>query len=644
MTDYASILNPEQLAAATAGEGPLLVLAAAGTGKTQTLVYRVAFLVEQGILPESILLLTFTNKAAREMLERAKRVAGDAVGDVWSGTFHHVCNRLLRRHAPLLGFRHAFIIADRDDTRKLIDDCMKELKLGGKDFPKKDVLNGLFSQAANRCRPLEEILETRLDQLAVDPDDICRVHRRYTARKAELGIMDFDDLLINGVRLIEEHPAIRTRYQQQFRHVLVDEYQDTNLLQTRLVDGLGAGSGNVMAVGDDFQCIYSWRGADFRNIMEFPVRYPAARIIKLERNYRSTPEILAVANASIAGNPRQFQKTLRATRPGGIKPLTLFLRDGREQAEAVVALIRRAREQGRPLRDMAVLYRAHFHSIELQMELARARVPFVITSGIGVFEQAHVKDVLALLRLAHDPLDRLAFDRLLCLLPGVGPRSAATYWQKLGSSFDSRDAARRDQLATLVKPAARVHWNAIAGGLARYHAGGGQGSAAELVNDFLDHFYLAHLEANYENAEERADDVQEVAAQIGQSASVEAFLQEVALLTNTDQADGDDSRRRADAVRLSTVHQAKGLEWPLVFIIWASEGMFPSSRSLGEVEDDTEERRLFYVATTRARDVLNICIPEWRQTRDGQAFNCRPSRFVAELPDALLRARYGMRF
>ncbi|NLF23397.1 MAG: ATP-dependent helicase [Lentisphaerae bacterium] len=644
MTDYASILNPEQLAAATAGEGPLLVLAAAGTGKTQTLVYRVAFLVEQGLPPDSILLLTFTNKAAREMLERARRVAGDAVGDVWSGTFHHVCNRLLRRHAPLLGFRHAFIIADRDDTRKLIDDCMKELKLGGKDFPKKDVLNGLFSQAANRCRPLDEILETRLDQLAVDPGDICRIHRRYTARKMELGIMDFDDLLVNGVRLIEEHPAILTRYQQQFRHVLVDEYQDTNLLQTRLVDGLGAGYGNVMAVGDDFQCIYSWRGADFRNIMEFPTRYPAARIIKLERNYRSTPEILAVANASIAGNPRQFQKTLRATRPGGIKPLTLFLRDGREQAEAVVALIRRAHEQGRPLRDMAVLYRAHFHSIELQMELARARVPFVITSGIGVFEQAHIKDVLALLRLAHDPLDRLAFDRLLGLLPGVGPRSVAAYWQKLGSSFDSRDAAQRERLAALVKPAARLLWSTIADGLVRYHARGGQGGAAELVNDFLDHFYLAHLEANYENAEERADDVQEVAAQIGQSASVEAFLQEVALLTNTDQVDGEDSRRRADAVRLSTVHQAKGLEWPLVFIVWASEGMFPSSRSLGEVEDDTEERRLFYVATTRARDVLNICIPEWRQTRDGQAFNCRPSRFVAELPDTLLRARYGMRF
>lgn len=642
--DYSSILNPEQLAAATAGDGPLLVLAAAGTGKTQTLVYRVAYLVEKGVSPESILLLTFTNRAAREMLERARHAAGDIVGDVWSGTFHHVCNRMLRRHAPRLGFRHAFVIADRDDSRKLVEDCMKELKLGGKDFPRKDVLIGLFGQAANRGLPLEEIIETRLDQLAVAPGDICRIHKRYTARKSELGIMDFDDLLINGLRLVEENPDLRERYQDQFRHILVDEYQDTNLPQARLVDALAERSGNVMAVGDDFQCIYSWRGADFRNIMEFPSRYPAARIIKLERNYRSTPEILAVANASIAGNPGQFQKTLRATRPGGIKPMALHLRDGREQAEAVVRMIRQGRGEGRRLRDIAVLYRAHFHSIELQMELARARIPFVITSGIGVFEQAHVKDTLALLRLAGDPGDRLAFDRLLTLLPGIGPRSAATYWQKLGGSIDTSDPAAMQRLAGLIRPAAQMQWKGIADSLARHHARGSEAPAAELIQDFIDHFYGDYLAKAYENASERIEDLQEVGVQISQSASLEAFLQEVALLTNTDAVDGRDTRQPADAVRLSTVHQAKGLEWPVVFIIWAAEGMFPSARSLGDVEDDTEERRLFYVATTRARDVLNICIPEWRQSRDGGLFNCRPSRFVAELPQDLLRLRYGLRF
>ncbi len=644
MIDFERTLNPEQLAAATAGDGPLLVLAAAGTGKTQTLVYRVAYLVERGLPPASILLLTFTNRAAREMLERARHAAGDRVGEVWSGTFHHVCNRLLRRHAPRLGYRHEFIIADRDDTRKLIDDCLKELKLGGKEFPKKDVLAGLFSHAVNRGEPLEEILEARLDQLACDPADICRVCRRYTERKQELGIMDFDDLLLNGLRLVEEHADIRQQYQRQFRHILVDEYQDTNLLQARFVDTLAGDGGNVMVVGDDFQCIYSWRGADFRNIMEFPVRYPAAQIIKLERNYRSTPEILAVANASIAGNPEQFQKTLRATRNGGDKPMALFLRDGREQAEAVVRLIERECARGRSLREMAVLYRAHFHSIELQLELARAKVPFVITSGIGIFEQAHVKDVIALLRLAHDPQDRLAFDRLLGLLPGVGPRTAAMLWQKLGSSCDCRDPARRAQLTELMRTGAKAAWTELDKALTGYYAAGADARASKLIEAFLDGFYTEYLEKSYEDATDRLDDLQELALQIDQSGSVGAFLQEVALLTNTDQADGHETRKRADAVRLSTVHQAKGLEWPVVFIIWAAEGMFPSSRSMGEEEDDAEERRLFYVATTRARDTLHILIPEWRQLKDGQGFSCRPSRFVAELPRDLLRSRYGFRF
>ncbi|MDD5708496.1 MAG: ATP-dependent helicase [Kiritimatiellae bacterium] len=644
MTDFSAFLNPEQLAAATAGDGPLLVLAAAGTGKTQTLVYRVAYLVERGLPPESILLLTFTNRAAREMLERAHGVAGDAVGAVWSGTFHHVCNRMLRRHAPKLGYRHEFVIADRDDARKLIDDCVKELKLGGKDFPRREVLNSLFSHAANRALPVEDILESRLDQLKVDPMDIVRVHDRYEQRKHELGIMDFDDLLVNGLRLIEEHADVRERYQAQFRHILVDEYQDTNLLQARLVDRLAEREGNVMAVGDDFQCIYSWRGADFRNIMDFPRRYPAASIVKLERNYRSVPEILAVANACIAGNPEQFQKTLRATRPGGRKPRAMFLRDGREQAGAVVDLIRRGLQEGRALRDMAVLYRAHFHSIELQLELTRAGIAHVITSGVGVFEQAHVKDVLALLRVAQDGQDRLAFDRLLSLLPGVGPRSVATYWLKLGSRFDSRDKAQREALAALIKPGARETWEPIGEALARFHDGDEAGHPDKLVERFVAGFYAAYLEKTYENAKERLEDVQELAVQIMRSTSLGAFLQEVALLTNTDQAYDKDPHKRADAVRLSTVHQAKGLEWPVVFILWATEGMFPSSRSLGETEDDAEERRLFYVAATRARDELNICVPEWRQTRDGGIFACKPSRFVAELPNELLRSVYGRRY
>jgi DNA helicase-2/ATP-dependent DNA helicase PcrA len=645
MIDYERFLNPEQLEAVTAGDGPLLVLAAAGTGKTQTLVYRVAHLIGRGVSPAAILLLTFTNRAAREMLERARSVAGDSVGDVWGGTFHHVCNRMLRRHAPRLGYRHDFIIADRDDSRKLIDDCVKELKLGGKEFPGKDVLAGLFSHAVNRDELLEDVVGTRLDHLCCDINDVCRVQQRYIELKEKLGVMDFDDLLLNGLRLITEHEDIRRLYQEQFRHILVDEYQDTNLLQARFVDTLvGSGDGNIMVVGDDFQCIYSWRGADFRNIMSFPERYPNARIVRLERNYRSVPGILEVANASIANNPEQFQKTLRATRGGGEKPVLHVVRDGREQAEVIGRLIWRYQQRGHSLRDMAVLYRAHFHAIELQLALTRASIPFVITSGIGLFEQAHIKDVLSLLRLAHDPQDRLAFDRLICLLPGVGPRTAATLWHKLGSACDCRNPARRAQLAGLLRPAAREGWEVIDRALALYYEEGPRARASMLIGDFVKGYYEEYLTKTYDNAQDRIDDVYELGPQIDQSESVEAFLQEVALLTNTDQVDGRERGKQADAIRLSTVHQAKGLEWPVVFIIWAVEGMFPSGRAVGELEDDAEERRLFYVATTRAREALHIMAPQWRQLKGSQGFFCKPSRFVTEIPNRLLHTRYGLQF
>jgi len=645
MIDYERFLNPEQLEAVTAGDGPLLVLAAAGTGKTQTLVYRVAHLIGRGVPPAAILLLTFTNRAAREMLERARSVAGDSAAEVWGGTFHHVCNRMLRRHAPRLGYRHDFIIADRDDSRKLIDDCVKELKLGGKEFPGKDVLAGLFSHAVNRDEPLEDVVGTRLDHLACNIEDVCRVQQRYIELKEKLGVMDFDDLLLNGLRLITEHEDIRRLYQKQFQHILVDEYQDTNLLQAQFVDTLvGSEDGNIMVVGDDFQCIYSWRGADFRNIMSFPARYPNARIVRLERNYRSVPEILEVANASIAQNPEQFQKTLRATRGGGSRPMLHIVKDGREQAEVIVRLIRRYQDSGLALRDMAVLYRAHFHSIELQMELGRVNIPAAVTSGIGVFEQAHSKDVLALLRLAHDPQDRLAFDRLICLLPGVGPRTAATLWHKLGSVCDCRNPARRAQLAGLLRPAAREGWEAIDSALDDYFADEPHTRASKLIGGFVKGFYEGYLTKTYENASERVDDVYELGAQIDNSPSVAAFLQEVALLTNTDQVDGRETGRQADAVRLSTVHQAKGLEWPVVFIIWAVEGMFPSARAVGELADDSEERRLFYVATTRAREALHILVPGWRHVKGGQIYSCVQSRFVTEIPNRLLDTRYGLKF
>ena len=644
MTPFDKLLKPEQFEAATAGDGPLLVLAAAGTGKTRTLVYRVAYLVEQGTPPDALLLLTFTNRAAREMITRAEEVAGGLTGGIWSGTFHHVCNRFLRRYADRLGFQHDFTILDRDDTRSAIDECIKALKLNRKEFPKRDVLASLFSTAANRCVPVADVIEKNVDKLDVDPMDIVRVHEAYEQRKHQLGAMDFDDLLVNGLRLLREHEDVCQNYQLRFRHILVDEYQDTNPLQAQLVDLLGAHHRNVMVVGDDFQSIYGWRGADFRNIMEFPTRYPGCRIVKLERNYRSVPEILEVANACIAGNPEQFQKTLRATRPSRVKPRALFLRDGDEQAKALVRLVRRHLEDGFTLCQMSVLYRAHFHSIELQMELSRAGIPYVITSGVGVFEQAHVKDVLAFLRVCCQPNDRLAFARLAGMLHGVGPRAIEGYWEKLGGRFDSRDTRQRAALCAMIRPSARAEWAVIDRLLGEFHQEGLARNGGEAVARFFDQFLHAYLQQMYENADKRGDDIQELAVQIMQSPDVPAFLSEVALLTNVDH---EYTRRQTqdvpDRLQLSTVHQAKGLEWPVVFVIWMAEGMFPSGRTLGEAGDDAEERRLFYVAVTRAKDELCLCAPEMRRTRDGGIFFCKPSRFIKELPQGLLRESYGLR-
>ena len=637
------VLNPEQLEAATAGDGPLLILAAAGTGKTQTLVYRVAHLVDRGVEPGSILLLTFTNKAAHEMLERARNAVGPAVGNVWSGTFHHVCNRILRANAAALGYRDNFAIADRADSRSLIAKAMAEVGVGGDDFPKRDVLASLFGNAANRGVPLEQVLEEKLRSRPQDHRAILAVRDAYERIKFDSGAMDFDDLLVNCLRLFEVKPEILAYYRRKFSHILVDEYQDTNTIQSRLVDLLADG-GNVTAVGDDFQCIYTWRGADFRNIMDFPRRYPGAKIVKLERNYRSTPEILDVANASIAHNREQFAKQLKATRQHGSKPSVFKVHDGVSQSIEVLKQIRNFTDMGFAYSDMAVLYRSHFHSIDLQMALSKSRLPFVITSGVGVFETAHVKDFLALLRLMDDPRDAISFERLFLLLPKLGPQTVAKMWAKLGDECDLRTAEGRARLAQAMPPSPRAAWQPVADVVARYFEKASKAGVEDvpgLVSGFVDNFYYAYLQKNFDNADERVDDISEVGVQIGQSPSVRDFLQTVALNTNAETEVGRAEAEGKDAIRMSTVHQAKGLEWPVVFIIWANDDMFPSARSVGDHGDDSEERRLFYVAVTRAKKHLSIFVPNVLKTFDGGMMPCKPSRFVKEIPAGLLNVRFG---
>jgi len=635
--NFENALNAEQLAAVQAPDGPVLVIAAAGTGKTRTLTYRVAWLVERGVDPHRVLLLTFTNRAAREMLERAQALVGERVGGLWGGTFHHMANRMLRRHADAIGYGNDYTILDQDDARGLVRQCADELDLLGKHFPKPDVLLGLISLAANREAPVDEIAREHFEDEPINIEDIVRVHAAYAAKKRQLNAMDFDDLLVNGLLLFRDHPEILARYQERFLYTLVDEYQDTNPIQAEWVDRIAAQHRNLLVVGDDFQSIYSWRGADFRNIMSFPDRYADATVFKLETNYRSLPEILDVANACIAGNPEQFQKNLRAVRKGHHKPRLVHLRDGGQQARYVVQRVADLRRRGRPAGDIVVLYRAHFHAMELQLELARSRIPYVVTSGVRFFEQAHIKDICAIPRLLANPGDELAFRRLLGLLPKVGEKTCARIWEKLGRKADLREPDRRRQLADLLPAAASKHWKMMEPVFQSLENPAPGNPAGELIFQFTQVFYRHYAAETFDNFQRRLEDIAEVINFTGRFETLEAFLGEVALMSNLD-AENDELQAGDEApLKLTTVHQAKGLEWGVVFVLWLTQGMFPSSRALNDAGGAAEERRLFYVATTRAKDELYLCVPEVRRMRDGGVMFCDPSMFVQELKGSLVQ-------
>ena len=640
MTDFSKLLNPEQCAAATAEDGPLLVLAAAGTGKTRTLVHRVAYLIEQGVPAERILLLTFTNRAAREMLERAEKVVGPEVSTIWSGTFHSICARLLRRYGAFIGYQPGFQIVDEEDQKKLVGEIIKTTAKDPKDFPKKELVLKMISEAANEQKPIEFIASRWQTKAAgFTPDEIVAVAEKYDARKRELNAMDFDDLLVNGLRLLKEHERVRELLQEHFLYVLVDEYQDTNGLQAEFTDILAAKHRNIMAVGDDFQCIYTWRGAQIENIMEFPKRWEGCRIVKLERNYRSVPGVLDVANVVMRDAPNQFEKLLRPIRGGGDgRPWLYRVYDGRAQAQETLRIVREMHERGYRWSDIAVLYRSHYQSIDIQMTLARMGVPFRITSGVGVFEQIHTKDVLSYLRLLVNPADELSFVRFVTLLPGVGEKGAAKFWEKLGRQFDPKRKEDREALGGMLGVKARSVWSALVKALegAAEHLEGDE--VGVVIGDFCDFFYEDHLRDEWEDqdAEDRLADVKELAAQIADAeGGLEGFLADVALLTNLDARRNDPETDRAT---LSTIHQAKGMEWPVVIVPWCCAGMFPSAKADEEGRMD-EERRLFYVVVTRAKDELFLFTPEVRKNPDGGMFPVDPSPFVKEIPTDLLNVR-----
>ena len=652
--DYAAELNEQQHAAVTASPGPLLVIAGAGSGKTRTLTYRVAYLLENGIDPRNILLLTFTNKAARQMLDRVANLLPVDASGIWGGTFHSIGNRMLRRHGRALGYSSGFTIMDREDQKDLINTVIANAGIDPKEirFPKGDVLAEIFSFVVNTETPMEELLAEKFPYFLPLLEQIKDVQARYQKKKKATNSMDFDDLLEKTLSMLQRNEEIAAVYRRQFQFILVDEYQDTNKIQADLIDTLGCDHRNVMVVGDDAQSIYSWRGANFQNILEFPKRYPDAQVFKIEMNYRSVPEILEVANAAIAANEKQFRKNLAPTREShAVKPAVVALNDGSEQAQFVAQRILELRDEDVDLGDIAVLYRAHYHAIELQLELSRRGIPYQITSGIRFFEQAHIKDVTSFIRFTANPRDEVAFKRMVKLLPGIGNRSGENLWNAWEKSLleparpragDSRDEGvaapsfSERLLAMNVSAKSRKSWTQLAHTLDEIAPAGQPNPPSEMITSVVEAIYDDYAKVTFTNYEFRREDLDQLAAFARQFKDVHEFLSQLALISNVDAEVVPNQSADQEAVSLSTVHQAKGLEFHTVFVIWLTDGMFPSSRSLDTREALEEERRLFYVAITRAKDELYLTYPHMRLSGGyGDVFQ-RPSRFLKEIPNKLV--------
>ncbi len=638
--DFRAQLNDEQFGAVTAEPGPLLVLAGAGSGKTRTLTYRVAYLLSKGVRPSEILLLTFTNKAAKEMLHRVQDLTGIEPSRFWGGTFHSIGHRALRTHGEAIGLNRSFTILDADESEGVLRDAVDAVDgafFKDKTHPRAGPLHSIISLARNTQAPLSDTIHRYFPQHEGLEERVASFAQKYAAKKKAANVLDYDDLLEFWLQILKQSSETAAYFSTRFRHLLVDEYQDTNTLQAQIVDTI-ASHHSVMAVGDDAQCIYSWRGANFENILSFPERHPGTVVHRIETNYRSTPQILGLANGVLEAQPkgRHFEKILRAHRANSEKPFLVQAMDGSEQARFIVQRIRGLAEEGCALRDIGILYRAHFQALEIQLELSRVEIPYQITSGVRFFEQAHVRDLVALLRFVYNPGDSMAWQRLAVLLPKVGDKNA----QKLHAlaadqarlnTLDFIDALALPAVAAKVPKDAQSEWPALVASLQEVAEAMRTMKPSNAVDLAVEGWYGDYLRGAYANYASRLDDLKSMVGFASRYPDMQEMLAQIMLLN------GETSERSVDpeedAVRLTTVHQAKGLEYSAVFLIGLADGMFPLRRAV-ESGDLEEERRLFYVAVTRARDELYLCFPKVN-TRGGPSMLQSPSRFLQELDSNL---------
>jgi DNA helicase-2/ATP-dependent DNA helicase PcrA len=630
--DFRKHLNQKQLEAVSRSDGPVLVVAGAGSGKTRTIVYRVAWLVQQGVDPSSILLMTFTRKAAQEMLSRASQLIEMELFDVAGGTFHSTANLALRRYAHYLGIQSSYSIMDQSDIVDAIEFIRKNIVPGGnqgKGFPRSRTIAEILSRAAGTDTGIEQVLKERHPHFLEFIPQIEQIREMFMEHKRTNHLMDYDDLLLNFKALLENSEIARSELSLRWKYILVDEYQDTNTLQAEIVRKLAYEHDNVMAVGDDSQSIYSFRGADFRNIMEFPTLFPGTQVIRLEQNYRSTAPILHLTNSIIARATTGYPKRLFTEKKTGHLPVAFRPWGEREQSQIVTRLVQDSLRQGIGLSEMAVLFRAGFHSFDLEAELARNGIPFTKYGGFKFMESQHIKDVLAHLRVINNHRDRLSWMRILAILPGVGLKTASKLAHALSETLDLTQCkslvTNSKKFKTHFDHLLNTIWNTkiMAGTIAK---------KVEEINSY----YYPFLQERYDNYPKRMRDLDQLANLTVPYKSLTRFLNEMALEPPDDSASSD-RRSQDDKLVLSTIHSAKGLEWHTVCLIWVTEGRIPSPQAEAMDEDLEEERRLLYVATTRARERLIIIAPRISFDRRYGSVEIPLSRFIEDVPHGCIQ-------
>lgn len=641
--DFEKNLNKEQLEIINNIEGPMLVIAGAGSGKTRTITYAVAKLLLSGVKPQEIMLVTFTNKAAKEMTNRVKKILGKEPSGMWAGTFHSMGNRFIRKYANMIGIKPNYTIMDQSDARSLMKLAMDKVNTSdvGERFPTSTMAKRILSYSINCDKSIREVLSWKFAEFNDEKfeNKLKQVFKRYEKKKEEDGLLDFDDLLVYWNRLLEEK-IVGRMIARKIKYILVDEYQDTNHIQDEIIYKIAQlnPSNNVMVVGDDAQSIYAFRGANFKNILNFEERYDKCEKYKITYNYRSVPEILDLANNSIKQNEFQHYKKMKPVRKPGIKPFLVNVAEDEEQAKFIANQVLKLRSEGYELDEIAVLFRASRHSIKIEQELQSKNIPYVVRAGVAFFEKAHIKDALAHVRIIENPYDEIAWNRIFNIIQGLGSTSGVKIFQEISREDNPLETVLQKKFFSKRMKGSRIpskgsknlinHLKPIAS----FTNKDSPSELLQLVIKLLKDYITAH----YEDSDERLEDLEELGIYAQNYPTIRRFLETLSLNKNNIGSKsvkaGSQSENESPMV-LSTIHRAKGLEWRAVFIPMLCDGYFPSYRVEGDKEAIEEERRVFYVAITRAKDQLYLLSPSLVQSWDGYR-TARNSEFIEELdPD-----------